>query len=83
MPEVAHFDGIKILFYHNEHPPMHFHASYAEHRALIALETLEIERGWLPNSQMRKIRAWALPRKKALVQAWIDCQEDGDPGKIP
>ncbi|WP_449409607.1 DUF4160 domain-containing protein [Methylobacterium komagatae] len=29
MPVVAEFDGIRIMFYANEHPPPHFHAYFA------------------------------------------------------
>jgi hypothetical protein len=35
MPVVAIVDGVKIAFYANEHPPAHFHATIAEHRAVI------------------------------------------------
>ena len=82
MPEVAKFDGIKILFYHNEHQPAHFHVVYAEFKAVVLIDTLEIDKGWLPTPQMRKIRAWAFPRRQALAQAWLICQEGGDPGSI-
>ncbi|NWF66483.1 MAG: DUF4160 domain-containing protein [Campylobacterales bacterium] len=30
MPEISSFYGIRITIYFDEHPPMHFHAEYAE-----------------------------------------------------
>ena len=39
MPEVSRFYGIIIRFYYREHPPVHFHAIYGEHEALIEIET--------------------------------------------
>ena len=56
MPEVSRFYGITIRFYYRDHPPMHFHAIYAEHEALIEIETDDIYEGcpkkllnWLTN----------------------------------
>ena len=83
MPKVARFDGIKIQFFNDEHPPPHFHAVYAEHRASIVIETLKVEKGHMPRSQLRKIIAWAEPRKAALLEAWSLCLSDATPGNIP
>ncbi|HKZ95689.1 MAG TPA: DUF4160 domain-containing protein [Hyphomicrobiaceae bacterium] len=83
MPTVAIVDGIKIQFYNDEHPPSHFHAESAEHQAMISIDTLEILEGYLPRPQYRKVVAWAESRKSALLDAWIACQSDRNPGKIP
>ena len=83
MPAVAIIDGIKIWFYNDDHPPPHFHAEYAEHDALIDIDTLKIIAGALPRSQYRKVLAWAEARKPALRIAWIAAQSDINPGKIP
>jgi Domain of unknown function (DUF4160) len=83
MPTVAIVDGVKIQFYNDEHPPPHFHAEHAEHRAMISIDTLEILQGHLPRAQYRKVAAWAEPRKSALLRAWALCQSDLNPGKIP
>ncbi|CAA2101424.1 hypothetical protein MBUL_01169 [Methylobacterium bullatum] len=83
MPVVAIIDGIKIWFYNDDHPPPHFHAEYAEHEALIDLDTLKIIVGFLPKAQYRKVLAWAETRKPALRIAWITAQSDINPGKIP
>jgi Domain of unknown function (DUF4160) len=83
MPEVARIDGIRIMFYNDEHPPPHFHAQYGEYFALIGLDDLEIIAGWLPKAQYRKVRQWAEPRGVALRLAWNLSQQDRNPGKIP
>ena len=82
MPTVATFDGIKIQLFNDEHPPPHFHAVYAEHRASLLIETLEIDEGHLPRPQLRKVVAWAEPRKAQLLAAWALCLADQNPGKI-
>ena len=83
MPTVATVDGIKIQFYHDEHPPSHFHAEFAEHQAVISIDTLKVVKGHLPRPQLRKVVAWAEPRKALLLGAWMTCQADTNPGKIP
>jgi hypothetical protein len=35
MPEISRFFGIVIYMNWREHPPMHFHAVYGEHEALM------------------------------------------------
>ena len=47
MPEVSRFYGIIIRFYYREHPPVHFHAIYGEHEALIEIETGRIYQDYL------------------------------------
>jgi Domain of unknown function (DUF4160) len=83
MAVVARFEGIKIQFYNDEHPPPHFHAEYGEHVAMISIETLEVLKGYLPRPQYRKVVAWAAPRKSALHLAWVTSLSDLNPGKIP
>ena len=48
MPEVSRFYGIIIRFYFRDHPPPHFHAIYAEHDALVEIETGKIYQGVCP-----------------------------------
>ena len=82
MPVVASIDGIKILFYNDEHPPPHFHAQYAEFLAMIDLTSLEVIEGDLPKPQYRKLTEWAGPRQDELRAAWIACLAGIPPGKI-
>jgi hypothetical protein len=68
MPVVAVVDGVKIAFYANEHPPAHFHAIIAEHRAVFDIATLTITAGSLPASKRDKVRSWAASRKNVLLE---------------
>lgn len=82
MPTVAIVDGIKIEFYHDDHPPPHFHAIVAEFDAQIDIETLEVVRGYLKRPQYRKVKEWAQTRKPRLRDAWEACREDQSPGRV-
>lgn len=68
MPVVAVVDGVKIVFYANEHPPAHFHAVIAEHRAVIDIVGLKIAVGSLPPAKRAKVLAWAASRKDVLLE---------------
>ena len=59
MPEICRFYGIVIQRYYGDHPPRHFHAVYGEHVAKIAIDTLEIIEGSLPERALRLVREWA------------------------
>lgn len=71
MPVVAVVDGVRIMFYANEHPPAHFHAKCAEHQAIIEIESLTVVQGFLPVATRRKVIAWATPRKAKLALAFV------------
>jgi len=53
VPEISRFFGIAIRFYYNDHEPAHFHAVYAEHEALIEIETLAVLRGLCQEGRLR------------------------------
>jgi hypothetical protein len=82
MTTVARIDGIKIQLYWDDHPPAHFHAEYGEYRAKIAIQTLQIIKGYIPNAQLRKVKIWAETRKDQLFVGWMRCQSDLHPDKI-
>jgi len=42
MPTLSTFYGIVIQMFWQDHPPPHFHALYAEHEALIDIQTLHV-----------------------------------------
>ena len=79
MPEVSRFYGIVIKVYFRDHPPPHFHAVYAEHKALYDIETLEVIEGDLPRTAAKLVVEWATLNQKALRQIW----ETQDFQKIP
>jgi len=61
MPEICRFLGIVISMYFDEHNPPHFHVSYNEYKATMAIKTLNIVDGWLP------------ARVRGLVEEWQNC----------
>ena len=67
MPIVAVVDGVKIAFYANEHPPAHFHALIAEHRAVVDIVTASILQGSLPASKRARVLEWAAARREVLL----------------
>jgi Domain of unknown function (DUF4160) len=56
--------------YWNDHPPAHFHAFFAEHRAVIDIETLDVTSGQLARSKVGAVLRWAAPRRAELLEAW-------------
>ena len=56
--------------YHREHMPPHFHAQYAEHKAEIAIETLEVINGELPIRVLALVIEWAVLHRAELRQDW-------------
>ena len=75
-------DAAKLYIYANDHPPPHFHVLYAEHRAVIDIQTMKMRRGNLPKAKLRAIMKWAKPRKAQLLEAWNITQENLIPEKI-
>ena len=71
MPKVAVVEGVRIHFYANEHPPPHFHAQFAEHRAVIDIASLTVMEGFLPVAKRRAVVSWALSRKTNLHAAFV------------
>jgi Domain of unknown function (DUF4160) len=82
MPTVAVVEGVKIQFYPKEHPPAHFHAVFAEHRAQIDIATLRVLRGRLPRAKLRVVISWAETRREALQQGWDAVMAKRKPEKI-
>ena len=83
MPTVAMVEGVKIQFFAKEHPPPHFHAVFAEHRAQIEIEALAVLKGRLPRAKLRVVLSWAETRREALELAWEAVQAKRKPEKIP
>lgn len=70
MPRLSAFYGIVIAMYHREHGIPHFHAVYAGRRASIAIETLEILGGSLPDRAYRMVREWGELHRIELEANW-------------
>ena len=72
----------KIQFFAREHPPAHFHAVFAEHRAQIDIATLRVLKGRLPRAKLRFVISGAETRREALEQAWEAVLTKRNPEKI-
>jgi hypothetical protein len=70
VPCVCTFNGISIRLYHDEHPPPHFHAVYAEHDGSVSIDRLILVDGYLPGPQLRIVRAWAMVHRPELRDRW-------------
>lgn len=70
MPRISQFFGITISMYYSDHNPPHFHARYAEHEALVTIETLGVLRGSLPSRVLGLVLEWASLHREALRQNW-------------
>ncbi len=65
-----------------EHPPPHFHAYYAEYKAIVDIEKCEITSGNLPKKQSRLVLAWAELHKDELLADWKLLMNGEEPFKI-
>lgn len=83
MPIVSTFFGIVVRVYFDDHAPPHFHVQYAEHRAVIELDTGAVLGGSLPQRCARLVEEWRALHVAALRAAWDACQSGRLPAKIP
>jgi len=74
MPTLSRFFGIVITMNWNDHQPPHFHARYAEHEAVVRLDTLEVETGSLPRRALALVLEWASLHRAELRQNWDRAQ---------
>jgi hypothetical protein len=56
--------------YWRDHPPPHFHATYAGQVAEIQIESLELIDGWLPPRALRLVIEWAGLHQAELLDNW-------------
>lgn len=67
MPRISAFYGIVIYMYRKDHPPPHFHATYAGEDAAVAISTLEVIDGRLSPRALRLVREWARQHEALLA----------------
>jgi hypothetical protein len=70
MPELSRFFGIVITMFYNDHSPPHFHAKYAEDRAVIRIDDLAVLRGEIPARALALIVEWASLHRDDLLENW-------------
>jgi hypothetical protein len=82
MPTISTFYGILIQMFWNDHPPPHFHVRYANWRARVSIEGLQIISGSLPRTAERLVLEWAQLHQAELMENWILCERRTQPTKI-
>ena len=75
MPRVSVFYGIVIAMFYDEHGVPHFHARYAEKRASVSIDTLEVLAGSLPERALRLVRDWAMLHQAELHENWLRARD--------
>jgi len=83
MPEISRFFGITIKMYFDEHPPPHFHAEYAEHRAVVDIQTLSLISGDMPQRALGLVVEWASQYQQQLLDLWSRAADHQALHKIP
>lgn len=78
MPEVSLFYGIRITMNWAEHNPPHFHVEYAGYKATVLIQEAIVDRGALPNRQVKLVLAWCVIHQDELMQNW-ELARDGKP----
>ncbi len=82
MPTVAVIDGVKIQFFYDEHPPPHFHATFAEFVAQIQIDPPRVMRGSLPPTKVGAVLSWASSNREALMTAWLALEAGRKPTRL-
>lgn len=82
MPTISTFFGIVITMYWREHEPAHFHVRYAEHEAIVSIETLEVLRGSVPRRALALVLEWAAVHRAELLEDWRLCRANQMPKPI-
>lgn len=70
MPEISRFYGLVVYIFYDEHVPPHFHVKYAEHEAVIGIETLSLLKGDLPPRALGLVTEWAAMHQEELREDW-------------
>jgi hypothetical protein len=76
VPRISSFYGIVIAMYYDEHGRPHFHAHYAERKASIAIDTLEVLGGSLPRRALAFVREWAEQHRDELDANWERARDE-------
>jgi Domain of unknown function (DUF4160) len=70
MPTISTFFGVSIRMYYDDHAPPHFHAYYAEHAAVIEIESMRVRDGRLPKRALSLVLEWAAEHRDELMRNW-------------
>jgi hypothetical protein len=83
VPIISIFFGIIVRVFHDDHQPPHCHIEYAEHRAIVAIETGRLLVGKLPVRVARLVEEWRRLNLDQLRRCWNDAQAGKPPKRIP
>ena len=83
MPAISRFFGIVISMYFNDHEPPHFHVKYAERRASMEIDSLQISEGSLPRRVLALVTEWAELHRAELQENWQRARDGHDLESIP
>ncbi len=85
MPEISRFFGIIVRMFAEgggvHHRP-HFHAFYQGRSGIVAIDTIEVLGGDLPQAQVRLVEAWAQIHHQELLVDWDRLQAGQPPFHI-
>ncbi len=70
MPRVSEFYEILITMNFGDHDPPHFHAQYAEFKAVIGISPIRVVRGRLPARVQGLVFEWAALHQDELTDNW-------------
>ncbi|MBI5526138.1 MAG: DUF4160 domain-containing protein [Deltaproteobacteria bacterium] len=82
MPTISAFFGIVIRMFYDEHAPPHFHAEYAEFKAVIDINALALKEGHLPRRALGLVLDWAELHRAELLANWELCRQHKEPSRI-
>ncbi len=82
MHEISRFYGIVIKMFYDDHEPPHFHVEYAEHQAVVSIETLALIGGTLPPRALGLVAEWAALHQEELREAWQRAKNLEPAGRI-
>jgi len=82
MPTISDFYGIYIQMYFDDKHGPHFHAIYAEKRALISIADGRILAGDVPKRVYRLVREWWKLHRSELVDNWERARRHEEPLRI-
>jgi len=82
MPEISWFLGIKIEMFWGDHPPAHFHATYAGQSAQIGITPFTVIAGKLPGKVIALLAEWTALHEQDLLEAFAKAARKEHPGKI-
>jgi hypothetical protein len=82
MPEISRFYGIVVRMYYGDHPPPHFHVSYAEDAAKIDIDSLAVIAGKLPARALGLAIEWGVIHQQEPRDTFYRASNLTPPGKI-